>query len=135
MMEFLQYLNPAQLLQLNPLQIFLVLVLYPVVFGLVGIVTWTLYLAIMRLSQVKKAGQLPAAALPFAYVVLGVGYFLDFLFNLVASVLFLEFPREWIFSPRVIRHKDSPTWRGRLARWFCTTLLDPFDPTGCHCRD
>jgi hypothetical protein len=134
MAELFQYLHLAQLLQLSPLQIGLVLVLYPALFGLVGIITWTLYLAIMRVKEVRDAGKLPGAALPFAYFVLAVGYFLDFCFNLVATVLFLELPREWLFSPRVTRHSTQDTWRGRLARWFCTTLLDPFDPTGCHCR-
>jgi hypothetical protein len=103
-------------------------------FPLLCLVVWTLFLAIMRLQEVRDAGKLTRVSIPFAYILLGIGLFLDFSLNIASSVIFLELPHEWVLSSRVSRHVHEIGWRGGLSRWICHNLLDPFDPSGCHCK-
>lgn len=96
---------------------------------------WTLYLAVMHLDTARRQGQLTTAAKVIGYPILAVGLALDVLFNaLWGSLLFLEPPRELLFTARVSRLNDDTGWRGKLACWICLELLDPFDPSGKHCR-
>lgn len=108
-----------------------------IVFGLVFAVwfTWSLYLAVMHLKTARDSGKLTPAAKVMGYPWLIVGYVIDVLFNaVIGSLLFFELPRELLFTARVSRLNDCDGWRGRLARWICTQLLDPFDPDGKHCQ-
>lgn len=96
---------------------------------------WTLYLAVMHLDTARRQGQLTMAAKVAGYPVLLVALAVDVLFNATwGSLLFLEPPRELLFTHRISRLNDATGWRGRLACWFCLELLDPFDPRGKHCR-
>lgn len=97
---------------------------------------WLYYLAVMSLESAQDKAPITGATRLFAYTVLGPGYLLDFLTNLVlVSILFLEVPREWLVTARLVRHiEGSIGWRRSLAEWFCATLLDRFDPSGCHCK-
>ena len=97
-------------------------------------VVWVLYLAIMRIKIVKDDVGLTKPAYYFTLPLLVIGYALDFLLNLVSTLVFLELPKDWLFSGRVSRHVAEEGWRGKLSRWVCRNLLDPFDPSGCHCR-
>jgi len=117
------------------------------VWGLVGALlaaglfygTWIYYVAVMHLAslrdQYRTRGEKPPFlfrwfAWPAAYLFLVV----DVLFNAVyGTILFLEVPREWLFTDRVSRWNDSDDWRGDLARLICRQLLDPADPTRRHC--
>lgn len=95
--------------------------------------TWGVYLSVMHLKAARDAGRLTPAAKVLGYPWLAVGLLLDVIFNAVVGTLaFLEPPREWLFTSRVSRWNDRPGWRGDLARWFCSELLDPFDAG--HCR-
>lgn len=97
--------------------------------------TWSWYLSVMHLKSARNRGMLtwPAKALGYPWLVVGV--VIDVLFNLiVGSLIFVEVPRELLFTSRVSRLNDRDDWRGRLARWFCRELLDPFDPAGRHCK-
>lgn len=97
--------------------------------------TWGLYLSVMHLKAARDAGRLTLAAKVLGYPWLALALVVDVLFNLVTgTLLFLERPRELLFTSRVSRLNDRPGWRGDLARWFCRELLDPFDPSGGHCR-
>jgi hypothetical protein len=104
--------------------------------------TWLHYLAIMSLQRVRDAGALTPWARRFGTLLLGVGYLLDFLSNmLVLTVLMLEVPHELLVSARVTRIKHSglgsswlQRWRYNVACWACSQLLDPFDSSGCHCK-
>lgn len=98
--------------------------------------TWVLYLAIMSLYRAKSEGKLSTAAKAMGYPFLALGYLSDFLLNLtVGTVLFLELPREVLLSPRVARHKlEGKGYRKVVAAYICDNLLDPFDPSGCHCK-
>lgn len=96
---------------------------------------WTFYLAVMHLDTARRRGTLTTAAKVIGYPLLAVGLALDVLFNaLWGSLLFLEPPRELLFTARVSRLNDDTGWRGKLACWICLELLDPFDPSGKHCR-
>lgn len=111
--------------------------------------TWLHYLAIMSLQRAHRSGGIPPWAYRFGMLVLGIGYLLDFLSNVLPlSVLLLEPPCEWLVSARVARHQRCNAdwaqahwlwrwllrWRYAVARWACGQLLDPFDPSGCHCK-
>jgi hypothetical protein len=52
----------------------------------------------------------------------------------IASLVFLELPREWLVTDRLQRHMHkSIGWRFWLAKYICDHLLDVFDPSGNHC--
>lgn len=96
---------------------------------------WVLYLAVMNLKRAKDAGALRPTALYLGYPVLLLGLLVDFLVNVVVfTVLLLELPRETLVTSRLKRHiAHGRGWRQRVAHWFCSELLDTFDPSGKHC--
>lgn len=97
--------------------------------------TWAGYLAIMHLKTTRDRGQLTGTAKIIAYPLLAVFVVLDVVLNLLlGTLIFLEPPREFLFTTRVSRLNDSKSWRGAVARWMCSELLDVFDPSGRHCR-
>jgi hypothetical protein len=98
--------------------------------------TWLLFLGIMSLQRARDAGTLSKTVTYIAEVVLLVGYLFDFALNFfVGTFLFMELPKEFLLSPRVARLKKTGTgYRQIVASWICTNLLDPFDPSGCHCK-
>jgi hypothetical protein len=73
--------------------------------------------------------------LPLASRILGapaalLAYALDVLLNwTVCTVVFFDLPREKTITERLHRYRDG--WRGRVARWVCGHLLNPFDPEHC----
>ena len=97
-------------------------------------VTWVFYLAIMNIK--RNQDKLTIYAKILAYPTVVIGYLFDITLNLtVGCVLFLELPRELVLSERLSRHKtNSSGWRLRRASWICANLLDPFDPSGNHCK-
>lgn len=97
---------------------------------------WVLYLAVMSLARARAAGTLSRTAYVLGYPLFAGGVAFNVLVNwIVLSVVFLEFPRESMFTHRVARHCKASTsgWRHRLACWICHDLLDAFDPHGRHC--
>lgn len=96
---------------------------------------WLLFLAVMALKTARDNGKLPKVVLPFAYIILYVGLLVDFAVNItVATVLFLELPKEGTVTSRVSRHlKESSGWRQKLAKFICGNFLDPFE-IGGHCK-
>ncbi len=101
-------------------------------------ITWIFFCCVMRLQQVKDAGQLKGKMLcAFAYPTLFVGLFLDTLVNwLVMTVVFLEFPQECLTTSRLCRlyEPESNDWRSRLAAWLGNVFLNPIDPSGRHVK-
>ncbi len=95
---------------------------------------WVAYVAIMRLKQVREAGQLTTAMKVFGYPLLFRGLVLDFFCNLItASLLFREWPREWTVSSRLWRLSQTGTgWRQQRAIAMRIALLDAIDPSGLH---
>ena len=94
---------------------------------------WVHYVAVMRLMQVRDAGHLTAAMKAIGYPALFVGLLLDLIVNtFVATLIFLELPKEWTVSARLTRHSDGSGWRQRVAVAIRTALLDNIDPNGVH---
>lgn len=93
---------------------------------------WLQYLAVMNLKENRS--KLTIAAKLWAYPMLIVGVLSDVLFNMViGTVVYVELPRELLFTARCNRHIGEEGWRGDVARWFCRNFMDPFDPAGNHC--
>lgn len=104
--------------------------------------TWTFYLALMHLKKVKikletEGKDFSIGQKVFGYPMVILGYAIDIFLNAtVGSIIFLELPRydlkEVLFTGRVSRWNDTGGWRGDVARYFCSTFLDPFEEGG-HC--
>ncbi len=114
------------------------IIIYLVGFILLSMMfVWADYLAMMHLKTFKKQGKIKSMHwLPkgFAYTRLFIFAIEDVLFNwTVGTILFLEIPKETLFTTRVSRLNDGNGWRGKLAKYFCREFLDPFDPAGHHC--
>ena len=96
---------------------------------------WCHYVTVMALKRAKDAGTLSTAALVLGAPIAVTGIVLDALINIVVcTVILMEFPREWMVTSRLSRHKRAGGWRGVIAAWICENLLDAFDPDGCHCK-
>ena len=95
---------------------------------------WVLFLATMNLAQSKAECKLHGPALWVGYTVLAVGLLVDLVVQItVASLLWLELPRELTVSARVDRLCRSGTgYRLALALWFRRVMLAPFDRSGGH---
>jgi hypothetical protein len=98
-------------------------------------VFWYAYILVMGLYRAHLAKRLTPFTYALALPALLVGYAMDVLANLtIASVVFLEPPREWLVTSRLQRYIAHGTgWRAAKARWICDNLLDVFDPSGEHC--
>lgn len=96
--------------------------------------TWGFYGSIMSLKSARDKGVLTPVTKAVAYPWLLVFILMDVVYNIIiGTIIFLEPPKEWLFTARVSRLNDLRTWRGNLARFFCRHLLDPLDPDGRHC--
>lgn len=99
-------------------------------------VLWILYVAMMRLRQVRDAGKLTLAMKVLGYPWLVIGLFIDLVLNVVlGSIVFVEFPREMTLSERLWRHSQESTgYRQKLAELIRVNLLDAIDPSpdGVH---
>lgn len=94
--------------------------------------TWLYYLAVMNMSRNKDKITLPAKF--FAYPILYIGLVWDVIMNAtIGTICFLELPKEWLFTPRCSRHIKDTGWRGKMAKFWCSTFLNPFDPSDKHC--
>lgn len=97
-------------------------------------VFWAVYVLVMGLYRAHLAGRLRWPSYVMGSLWLLIGVVMDVVANVVvASVVFREWPREWLVTTRLVRWKASPTWRGTIANWVCDNLLDVFDPSGTHC--
>lgn len=110
------------------------LLAWPLLYLVHAVVTWIFFLALMRLLQMRDQGKITKYAMPFAKGLLGVGYFVDFSFNMHSTIAFLEIPKELLFSSRVSRLIKTTGWRAKLSQFVCKNYLDPVDPSGCHCK-
>lgn len=107
------------------------------VFGILSYcwISWGLYVLIMGVYRAHLAKRLNWATILLSLPFLALGYILDVLANIfIASILFLEVPREWFVTTRLQRYNaQKSNWRSKLSKWICDNLLDVFDPTGSHC--
>lgn len=97
---------------------------------------WALYVLTMGLYRAKLAGRLHGLARVMGMPLVALAFALDIVVNkTIASVLFLEWPKETLVTSRLQRHIASGSgWRFKLANAICNQLLDPFDPKGQHCQ-
>jgi len=97
------------------------------------IVLWVLYLASMNIFA-NRASIKPVILWLAAGVVIAA-LVVDVLVNItIGTILFLEWPREWLLSQRLKRyHMQAFNWRFTIAAWICENLLNPFDPNKSHC--
>jgi len=118
-------------------------ILYIVAFCYITLgITWVFYLAAMKLKDkrdyLKTVGRdFSISQKIWGIPIIFIGLLIDVFLNLtVGSLTFFEIPKytkkEWLFTGRVSRWNDSSTWRGDLARWYCSEFLDPFEEGG-HC--
>jgi hypothetical protein len=96
---------------------------------------WYAYILVMGLYRAHLAKRLTPFTYALALPALAIGYLMDVFANVtIASVAFLEPPREWLVTDRLQRHMHkSKGWRFWLAKYICDHLLDVFDPSGDHC--
>lgn len=94
---------------------------------------WVLYLATMNLQRCLVAGTISKTALRLGYAVVGIGTILDIVFNITLGTLVLmDVPGELTLSQRLTRLKAAGGWRGAVAEWIGSELLDCFDYRGRH---
>jgi len=100
---------------------------------LIVVYTWIYYLAAMKL--IKHRHQLhPIAKIHGWIFVIIPGLIYDAFLNIIiATVVFLDPPKELLLTARLKRYKNGTGWRKRWALWICEHLLDQFDEGG-HCR-
>lgn len=105
-------------------------------YGVIGIFgLWMLWVFFLAYCAIKRNydNRSNDEIRPLALSVVLVGFLIDVLCNFtVASIFFLEPPFEWTITDRVSRLKKDNEWRGRLARWVCDHLLNPFDKDHCN---
>jgi hypothetical protein len=94
--------------------------------------TFLFYVVVMHFKKVEQV--ISSDLVTVGHLVLVVGMVHNFLLNvLVASVVFLDAPREFTTTGRLDRYwqPEGDSWRKRLAL-FIRHRLDPFDPRGIH---
>lgn len=98
-------------------------------------VLWGIYVLVMGLYRAHLDKRLTKFTYALAAPWLLIGYVIDVLANLVvATIIFLELPKEWTVTSRLKRYILTKTdYRNKLANWICQYLLDVFDPKGKHC--
>ena len=99
-------------------------------------VFWGMYVLVMGIYRAHLSHRLKGLVLVLSLPFVAVGYLMDVFANLtIASLVFLEPPREWLVTTRLQRyiHEGRHSWRRKRAQWWCEHVLDPLDPTGKHC--
>lgn len=96
---------------------------------------WATYVLVMGLYRAHLANTLTGFTKLMAAPIVVIGYLMDVFSNIfLATIVFLELPREILVTTRLKRHiSSSKGWRYDLAKTICDDLLDPFDPSGNHC--
>ena len=96
---------------------------------------WGLYVLVMGLYRAYLHKQLKGLNKLLAIPYILIGLLVDVVANIfVASVVFMELPKEWLVTTRLQRYMThNRGYKKRLATYICDHLLDVFDPTGNHC--
>lgn len=95
---------------------------------------WVFYVAVINLYRINKVQKIRGIAGILAYFTLLVGATMDFITNMVLTIVFLDPPREFLVTQRLIRYKAQTGWRTNFANLICQQLLNRFDPSGDHCK-
>lgn len=110
------------------------IILYSILFLWVFYYT---YILVMSFYRLHLRGELKGIVWWLALPAVIVGITMDVIAQYTyAAIIFKEWPekKEYLVTDRLQRYMLQPgTWRFKRAKWICTKLLDPFDPTGKHC--
>ena len=114
--------------------------------ALLFIGTFVMYIAIMKMREVQdNIFQLHWPVRWVCFFILFVGLIFDTLLNwVVCSISYLELPKEYLTTARVVRHKYTPSgrflfwhfewlkqWRFIQSIYWCKNWLTPFDESHC----
>lgn len=96
---------------------------------------WGMYVLVMGIYRAHLSHRLKGLVLVLSLPFVAVGYLMDVFANVtIASLVFLEPPREWLVTGRLQRYiAQGKGWRYVKAKYICDHLLDVFDPSGDHC--
>jgi hypothetical protein len=97
---------------------------------------WGMYVLVIGAYRAYLDKRLTKISLILSLPFIAIGLFMDVFCNIfLATVLFLELPQELLVTDRLIKYNLYYTfsWRGKIADWICSNLLDMFDPSGNHC--
>jgi hypothetical protein len=110
-------------------QIALAVLYFAIFYVALGAVTLVFFLAVMHLRPLRDT--LPPIPKAIGTAVYGIGWVLDFAFNLASTFPFFDWPQELLFTGRVSRLKKKTGIRAKAAHWICANVLDPFDKGHC----
>lgn len=96
---------------------------------------WALYVFVMGVYRLHLKKELKGINFVLAWPIVIVGVILDAVINItLASIIFLDIPREWLTTARLHRYIENEAgWRTKIAKYICDNILDIFDPKGNHC--
>ena len=124
------------------LQILVYVIAFVLFTYVVGLTVWAYFLIAMKLKWANDRNKIKSKFLRFnAYLLLSTGAPIYIFLNIVvATIIFIDLPREWQFTKRCRRYIKGETgwfeitrkWRKKAATWICRVFLDPFDE-GSHC--
>lgn len=96
---------------------------------------WFFFLAVINLFRAYKFKTLSKSAKILGYPILVAGALLDFFVNFTfGTLIFIQFPKQMFLTQRMASYLKLDNWRGKISRFVCTQLLDPFDLNGIHCK-
>ena len=100
------------------------------------VLTWIFYAKVMRLKGMRDNDEIKLYHYPYAFVILPVGLFFDFVLNVVIGAYWKEWPqwqnKEWLLTARLKRWKDEDFYPERVE--FATRVckkLNKHDENHC----
>jgi len=96
---------------------------------------WGFYVLVMGLYRAHLQQRLQGFVQVLAFPFVLVGWVMDVLANVfIASIIFVELPKELLVTDRLQRYKTTSFgYKYNLSCFICENLLDVFDPSGDHC--
>lgn len=96
---------------------------------------WAMYVFVMGIYRAYLSKRLGPVNFVLGFPLVLVGAITDIVANLViAPIVFLDIPREWLVTTRLLRYRRGEDgWRKTISTYICDHMLDVFDPTGNHC--
>jgi len=95
-------------------------------------ITWTFFLAVIHLREIRDSVGFSKVNIVPAYVVLFVGVLLDFTLMVASCLPLLDLPKEFLLTGKLKRLiKEDMGWRGDVAEFLCKHFLVPADKGHC----
>ena len=102
-----------------------------------GIILWVLFIVFAYAKeryQKEKRDNVRIAYEVFFIIFAAIDTVLNLLYG---TIVFLDIPREATLTrrlKRILSTYTSSSWRWRLARFFCTRLIEPWDKNHCSIK-